>query len=335
MKHFVPAPILAAALLLSGCSLGSSPDAGPAASPTATAVTPTATPAATPAAACRLPVAGGDAPTDGNAGHGARGHGGFVAFPAGSFSADTTSLSAYSLATRTWVPVPRAWMSPDGKSYAYPEYRQGGGPVTGIIHVVDIGTGSDRPLTVPSSSMPISWEAAGIYIARVVPNSGAPPAGLSLLDPHTGALRQIVPDGSWTLIADGFAFSADLDSTVAPPPGPTGPGAANRIRSLRLDTGAQSVVGTFPSTNVLLLGAQGSTPLLGLAGTADYTVKLGSQVLFSGPVTGQQPSGPAVVDGATVWFSGVGYIYRSVAGAPAERFPVPGGQLAVVAGACR
>lgn len=329
MKHRIAA--LASTLLVSACALGTPSGSGPTAPPSS-APPATSSPTAT---ACRLPVASGDAPTDGSANHGARGHGGFLQFPGGTFSPDPASLGSYAQAARTWVPVPRAWVAPDGRSYAYPEYRAGGGPVGGIIHVVDIASGADHPLGVPAPSMPIGWEAAGIYIARVVPNSGAPPNGLSLLDPRTGGLRQIAAGGSWTLIAGGLAVGADIDPTIARPPGPGGPGSANRVNGLNLDTGAQSVVGTYPGTAVILLGAQGSTLLLGLAGPDRYTVKLGSTTLFEGPVTGQQPSGPAVVDGGTVWMSGVGGVFRSTSGAPAERFAVPGGQLAVVAGACR
>ncbi len=333
MKHLVPA----LALALAGCSLGSPNSASPPPStPTPVEATAAATPAATPSAtACRLPVAGGDAPTDGVATHGAKGHGGFLQLPGGTFAGDPSSLGAYVLGAGRWVPVQRAWVSPDGKSYAYPEYRTAPGPVTGIIHVVDIASGADRPLGVPAPSMPVSWEAAGIYIARVVPNSDAPPQGLSLLDPASGSLRQITSSGIWTLVAGGAAFGSDLDSTIAPPPGGGGPGAANRVSMLKLDNGQASLVSTYPGTNVAVLGAQGSNLLLGLTTADRYSVKLGSSVLYDGAVTDSRPSWPVVVDGNTIWLSGNGAVWRSVSGGAAERLSVPGLQLSAVAGACR
>jgi hypothetical protein len=333
LKHFVPV----VALLAAGCGLGSPTSTNPPlTTPTPVEAASTATPAPTPAAtACRLPVAGGDAPTDGNAGHGAKGHGGFLQWPGATFAADPASLGAYVLGAGKWVPVQRAWVSPDGKSYAYPEYRNVGGPATGIIHVVDIASGADRPLGVPAPSMPVSWEAAGIYIARVVPNSDARPQGLSLLDPVSGSLRQITASGTWTLIGGAAAYGSDLDTTITPPPGGAGPGAGNRVSMLKLDTGQASVVGTYPATNVALLGVQGSSLLLGLTTADRYSVKLGSSVLYDGSVTAPQPSGPAVLDGNTIWLSGNGAVWRSVNGGTAERLTVAGMQLSVVAGACR
>lgn len=331
MKHFVPA----LALLAAGCGMGSSTNP-PLATPTPVEATSTATPAPTPGAtACRLPVAGGDAPTDGNASHGAKGHGGFLQVPGGAFAADPASLGSYVLGAGKWVPVQRAWVSPDGKSYAYPEYRTAAGPVTGIIHVVDIASGADRPLGVPAPSMPVSWEAAGIYVARVVPNSDARPQGLSLLDPASGSLRQITASGTWTLIGGAAAYGSDLDATIALPPGGAGPGAGNRVSMLKLDTGQASIVGTYPATNVALLGAQGANLLLGFTTADRYSVRLGSSVVFDGAVTAPQPSGPAVLDGNTIWLSGTGAVWRSVNGGTAERLAVAGMQLAVVGGACR
>jgi hypothetical protein len=332
LKHLVPA----LALLITGCGLGSSTSANPPLATPTPVEASTAQPAGTPATAvCRLPVAGGDAPTDGIATHGARGHGGFLQIPGGTFASDSSSLGTYVLGAGKWVPVQRAWVSPDGKSYAYPEYRSTAGPVTGIIHVVDIASGSDRPLGVPAPSMPISWEAAGIYVARVVPNSDARPQGLSLLDPASGNLRQITSSGTWTLVAGQDAYGADLDSTIAQPPGGGGPGGANRVSILKLDTAQASVVERFPGTNVALLGAQGSNLLLGLITSDRYTVKLGSTILYDGAVTGPQPGAPAVLDGSTIWLSGQGGVWRSVSAGTAERLGVPGMQLSVVAGACR
>lgn len=329
--------LAAVAVLLAagGCGPAAAPAAGPAAaSPAAPASTPRGAPAASPTPApCRLPVASGDAPVDGNAAHGVAGHGGFLELPGGTFTADPQSLGSYDLALHRWLPVPRAWVSPDGSKYAWPEYRRVDGPATGIIHVTDAASGADHAINVPAPSMPVSYEAAGIYIARVVPNSDAPPSGLSLLDPATEALRQVSPDGAWRVIAGGTAYGVDLDSAAAAP-AQTGPGAGNRLRALDLATGTARAVQTVPGASLQVLGAAGADVILVVL-TADHTqVRVGSATLYDQPPGQPAPGPPAVVDGSTIWLSGTGAAWRSVAGGQFQKLASPL-QLTQVAGACR
>src|SRR5262245_6664422 len=197
-------------------SPGPSPAGAAEASAAATAApTPAAGP---PLPTCRLPVASGDAPVDGSPAHGSAGHGGFVQFPAGTFAADPASLGSYDRALGRWVPVFRAWVSPDGARYAFPEYRTAPGPVTGIIHVVDVATGADHPFNVPAPSMPVGFESEGVYVVRVLPNSDAPTQGLAVFDPAGGGLRQVTASGTWYAVGGGGAFGVDLDPGIAPPP---------------------------------------------------------------------------------------------------------------------
>lgn len=318
-----------ALVLLSGCALG---DTGsPTPTPTS-AVSPAPTPTPSAAAACRLPVAGGDAPTDGNPAHGTTGSGGFITFPAGSFTADNQSSGTYDLAARKWLPVRHDWVSPDGTKYAWPEYRRVDGPATGIIHIVDVASGADRTVNVPAPSMPVSWETSGLYITRVVPNSDAPPQGLSVLDPASGALRQVVNDGVWTQIGSGTAYGMDLDQAAAPPP-QTGPGGANRVRAVDLGSGAVRNVQTFAGTRVSVAGILGSNPVLILA-TADRTqVKVGETTLYDQPSSQPGPSPPAIVDGSTLWLSGSQAVWQSTDG-QLHKIALTVA-YAVVAGACR
>jgi hypothetical protein len=177
-------------------------------------------------------VASGDAPADGNPSHGTKGRGGFLDLSSGTFTTDPNSLASYDLAVGKWLPVPRAWISPDGLRYAYPEYRVGPGPATGLIHVVDARTGADRALAVPAPSMPISFEGAGVYIVRVIPNSGAGPQGLAVLDTGSGSVHQLQAGGLWEYVGGNFAFGRDVDASIPPPP--AGPLAANRVNQLNL-----------------------------------------------------------------------------------------------------
>ncbi|HEX6349320.1 MAG TPA: hypothetical protein VF160_08005 [Candidatus Dormibacteraeota bacterium] len=280
-------------------------------------------------------MASGDAPTDGNPSHGQAGSGGFLQMPGAAFTKDPQSLAAYDSAAKKWLPVPRAWISPDGTHYAWPENQAASGPVTGIIHIVEIATGVDKPVTVPAPSMPVSYEAGAVFVTRVVPNSDAPPQGLSRIDPATGAFKQVVADGNWTVLGGGFAFGGDVDSTVAPPPA-NGPGAFyNRVRKLDLNTGAISTVQTFPGGSVRVFGALGPTPILGVQTAGGHFQVLVPAVIYDQPLGASDPTDPVVVDGTTVWFSGHQAIYKwegsGQLSAPIS-VAIP---LAIPAGACR
>lgn len=338
--------LLLIALLLSGCSLGA-PGAGPSARSGATPIPgvspepsskPSAPATATPGplAACRLPVASGDAPVDGNTSHGAAGHGGFIQFPAGTFASDPTSMGDYDRAVAHWLPVLRAWVSPDGKRYAYTVNQPASGPVAGNVHIVDAATGSEHTVGVPAPSNVVSWEAEGIYIARVVPSSGAAPQGLTLVNPDSGSFKQVTADGTWSSIAGGAAFGADLDATVAPPAS-EGPGAANRIRRLDLGSGSVTTVLSSPGNNLQLLGVAGSAPVYSVASrNGAYTVVGPGGPIFQGTISNENPTGPVVADAGVVWLSSnAGTIWRFDGTGSARKVAATPLTSALVAGACR
>src|SRR5262245_60519653 len=255
--------------------------------------TPAASQTAPPS--CRLPVASGDAPVDGRTADGTAGHGGFVRLPGGTFTADPASLGTYDRAISRWLPVFRAWVSPDGTKYAWSEYRSAAGPATGIVHVVDAASGADHPVTVPAPSYVVSYEREGVYVTRVVPNSDAPSQGLALVDPAAGTTRQVAADGSWSTIGAGFAFGQDLDPALPLPAG-AGPAAANRVRRLDLRTGAIGNVGSFPGAYAQVLGVYGSAPLIAVTNGATYTISVGTgTTVFSGPTADANPRAPVVV----------------------------------------
>lgn len=268
----------------------------PGASPSAATLPSVPSPTPTPAS-CRLPIAGGDAPVDGRPGDGMTGHGGFLDLPAGTFSADPASLGSYDRAVSRWLPVAREWVAPDGSRYAF------GDPPAGVVHVVDAASGADRTFRVASPMAVVSFESDGVYVAGVVASSGAAPRGLSVLDPGTGAVRQVVADGRWVIVGGGIAYGQDLDPAAAPPAGGA-PGAANRVRRLDLRTGAVTSVASYPGASAQVLGAYGPDPLIGVTAGAIYTVFAGAgTTLFTGPTADADPGAPVVVDGATVWFS--------------------------------
>jgi hypothetical protein len=325
---------LAGFLALAACSAGGNGSAVASPTPSATPAPSTPSASATPAA-CKLPVASGDAPTDGNPAHGQAGSGGFLQMPGGTFTKDSQSLAAYDSAAKKWLPVPRAWVSPDGTHYAWGENRTAAGPVTGIIHVVEVATGSDKTFSVPAPSQPLSYEAGGIFVTRIVPNSDAPPQGLAKIDPSTGAFQQITADGAWGALGGGFAFGEDVDSS-APTSSVESLGPKyNRVRKLDLATGAVTPVQTYPGSLVGVFGVVGTTPIVGVQ-TADRHFQIQvPAVIYDKPASAAEPNGTLVIDGSEVWFGGQGAIYHwNGTGQLSDPISVPV-QLAIPAGACR
>jgi len=214
------------------------------ASASATA-TPTQPPSATSTPAsqvlsCKLPVV-----TDPTGG-------GWLTYPAGTFQADPKAnvnlptpsyipLSrSYDKAFERWLPVPRDWISPDGKHYAYPELPGPGSttPPPGGVHVVDVASGQDRflnPGTPPQDSFwwVLDYETEGVYVA-VQPSGPAPPTGLWLLDPSTGAVRKI-SDGIQSQYISGGASWSTADALTG-----HGPGPGSRLNRTDLKTGAMT-----------------------------------------------------------------------------------------------
>jgi hypothetical protein len=257
--------------------------------------------------------------------------------PGGAWTKDPQSLAAYDSAVSKWLPVPRAWISPDGTHYAWPENRPGVGPVTGIIHVVDIATGADKPFNVPAPSMPVSYEAGGLFVTRIVPNSDAPPQGLSKLDPATGDFTQLAADGNWTALGGGFAFGGDVDPSVAAPPA-SGPGAVyNRVRKLELATGAITPLQTYPGSSARVMGVIGTTPIVGVLTPAGHFQIQVPAVIYDKPAGQSDPTDPIVVESTStnVWFSGHEEVFRwNRSGPLSDPITVPL-QLAIPAGGCR
>jgi hypothetical protein len=266
---------------------------------------------------CRLPVASHDAPMDGHPDHGTVGHGGFIRFHdlTGTFVPDPNSMGAYDRAVARWLPVPRAWVLPDGSAYAYAD--------PGAVHVVAAASGVDRQIPVPGTYHVLDFTPQGIFVT--------PGQGLALLDPSRGTLHQITGSGTWTVIGDGVAFGADLDPGDASPFG----SAPDRIQQLDLATGAISTYRTFPGHAVELLGVRGRGPIFTVSDTGGTSVVVGGQTIAAPSVANEAP--PAVTDGNTIWFSGHSGAIARWDGTGAPRFtgdPRLEGDV-LVAGVCR
>ncbi|MDQ6708947.1 MAG: hypothetical protein M3Z11_00175 [Candidatus Dormibacteraeota bacterium] len=235
---------VAVALLLAGCgsqptsvsfpkhsptaSGTASPAATDSSSPVGQGASPGAAPAATPQVmTCKLPVV-----LDAEAG--------WVTFPGGTYQRDpkadhlpagsTLPLSkAYDRAYARWVPVIRDLISPDGQHYAYSDS-------TGTtIHVIDLANNADhafRPAAPPPDSVwvAIDYETEGVYFEQQ-PNGPAAPAGLWLLTPSTGSVKQITTN-SVQYISGGGAWGTSEPLTGH------GPGPGSRLVHTDLRSGA-------------------------------------------------------------------------------------------------
>ena len=286
---------------------------------------PSPSPAVSPSPAagvlsCRLPVASGDAPVGGSATSGHAGAGGLITLPGGAFAADPQSLGAYDGQLSRWVPVRYAELSADGSHYAFPEYGTG----TGVVHVTEVAGGSDQAFNVPTPHGVAAFQAGGVYLNRIVPNSDAPPSGLGVLDPAGGSFRQVSADlHSWTVVGGDAAWAVDLDPSDPNPPPRTGPGPAPGDRVIRLDlqTGAVSNYLTIFGSSLLVLGLDSAgLPIIAIQTPTSYAILVTASrtLIFSGPPIGStagaaNPYGPALSDGHGTWFpslSGVVWLWQ-------------------------
>jgi hypothetical protein len=283
---------------------------------------------------CRLPVV--TSPVEGSAG--VTLHGGFMAFPTAQLAEDpagtilsrkveadfaTTATPVlygdgvvpfYDRAQSRWVPAQASQSLADGSAYAYTTYNVQTGLFTAFV--VDVASGSSRSFKLPSMWDPYvaDFGAAGAYILSGSA-LGGPGEGVWLLDPGTGATKQLVLLHSVWAVRDGYAWVARFDSrdkTVWPP---SELAPANSLVRIDLATGAETIwfyrAGSYPW--MLGLDSYGR-PVVSLGGNQGNEVLLidrpGSpgQLVYSGTIRLDYLQG----DGDRLWFGGSRgiYLYR-------------------------
>lgn len=312
----------------------------------------TAQPSPTPnpgALNCRLPVA----LTTASGGKDAA----FIEFPqgkltmAGNPSFGATQLRgygapAYDQPLTTWLPVPPAYVSPDGARYAYTDADWSAGiPTTTRVHVVDVSSGHDRVVLDTGAYEVVAFTATGVFLVHHLPQTDSSDS-LWLLNPDTGALRNLTTAGTeWFTVGADAAWSGDLV------PGDTTAGKIQADRLLRLDlrTGAVTpwfyrqgqqitVLGLDPQGRPLVeVGSETRTELwLITAANAATLINAGGGW---GTVDAVSPSWPVVVDSHGVWMNtsrGIA-LYRPGSRTVELVYPSPPGAASgtVISGACR
>lgn len=257
------------------------------------------------ALSCRLPVYVGPP-----------GSGGFIAFPGGSFTADSgsgvtlpspspgsspapppagpgygygpgyTGLS-YDVAYRRWLPAPYNWVSPNGTRYVHPSPDS--------IYVENVATGATTEL-----GQGHQWSIAGVVDTGVYATIGNQ-AGLWFL-PFSGAAKQITSVGYWQVASSTAAFGT-LASALPQ-------GVSTVISRLDLTTGATSDWFTRQGSqsSVIGLDARGN-PVMTVSyfvGGNEVWIATGPQPQASFPIFGTPEgmywAGAPIADRFGVWF---------------------------------
>jgi hypothetical protein len=274
---------------------------------------------------CRLPVFGGGS-----------GSGGFVVFPSGSFqpdpasavtvpspspSASSTQYSqgwwglTYDRAYSRWLPVPQAWVSPDGKQYAYPGSPDG-------IYVQNLASGTQVELGEGTPWSLLDVEANGVYAVK------GQTGGLWLLS-FTGAVTTITTSGFWQAVGGGAAYGTITSSVPS--------GAGNTILRLDLNTGSTTNYFAMPRfvSSVAGVGVNGK-PVVFVQGPIGLEIWTETAAGMTGIAlinsSNFYPNQPPIGDGHGLWLAANKGIALYVYGQGWSWMSDIGGQLA---GGCR
>ena len=156
-----------------------------------------------------------------------------------------------------WLPVrSAAEVSPDGSRYAYLplEFPHS------EVHVVDVTTGAEKVWKIkPDFWGIVGFTRQGIYLHVSYEGIGA---GLWLLDPDTGAFKELFTDGIATVIDGTVAWLMARNPADKLPDVSAMGGATNEISKRDLITGKITVWLYRPGTNMVVVAAAGGMPIL-------------------------------------------------------------------------
>ncbi len=274
---------------------------------------------------CRLPIfAGGP------------GSGGFVMFPGGAFMADPRSAvavpspspsasppppqygygyqgwfgSTYDRAYSRWLPVPYAWVSPDGARYAHPGTPDG-------IYVQNVSNGTQVELGEGSTWQVLAVGATAVYAVK------GSTGGLWLL-PFAGGVTTITTSGYWQAVHGDSAYGTATSSVPQ--------GAGNTILRLDLTTGTMADYFSRPSQISTVAGfGPGGNPVIYVQGQP-FTIwtGTGAGITQIADLSGSNfyPNGPPIADSHGLWLAGGNGIALYVDGQGWYWMSNLGGQLA-------
>ena len=191
-------------------------------------------------------------------------------YGSGQPSAAAGAGATYTRRYGRWLPMKIAAVSPDSSRYAYNQFVYQPSRHS-RIHVIDVSAGIDHVVYDQDFYAVLDYRSEGIYLVSVGP-TGEGAAGLWLLDPNSGSLRQVAPPLAaaapfgFYLIGAGAAWYGD----VAPGDQPPNQGIGPMDRVLRFDLKSHAVTPWFrrPGMQVQAIGFDGQDHLVVMATTA-------------------------------------------------------------------
>lgn len=291
---------------------------------------PTPIPFSPAAFSCRLPITlpGGETRS-----------GGFIDFPAGSFTPDPASAQVNSIsqpgrepvdqsyglyfdrAYSRWLPVRRQAVSPDGSHYAYvdrPVDNPQGQPARATLHVVAVKTGSEVTFDGGDLSDPyvvLDYAAEGIYLATFGYR------GVWLINPQTGDVTQAA---FLTNVQGSAGNGVFWVGTVNPgDPHPVAGVAPDELDRFNLVDGSRVAWFYQPGSSVHFVSQDTNGDPIVIVGTAElnsvellYLPGPGISRTIQGPGGSQPVISDPLADGHGVWFGGTDgiYLYNAAGG---------------------
>jgi hypothetical protein len=250
------------------------------------------------------------------------GSGGFVILPSGTFQPDPRSAVVvpnanpaagaavppaamqwfgltYDRGYSKWLPVPYAWVTPDGTQYAYPGAPDG-------IYVVNVRDGSQVELGAGQTWAVLDVEAVGVYATTGSPGAASSTqSGLWLL-PFSGAIKQITTTGYWQAVTKGAAYGTAVSAVPF--------GTANTILKLDLSSGTtsewftqpgaqSSVTGFDVKGNPVIVASSQQWLSIWISISPNRGFLISNYYTASSYQQGFTPNGPPLGDSHGLWFS--------------------------------
>jgi len=157
-----------------------------------------------------------------------------------------------------WLPVSNAAViSPDGSRYAYSFFNP---DTSGQLHVVDVASGRDRTISLTRDFWAVlAFPSRGIYLDKRYEVIGP---GLWLVDPDSGAVQQVLKDGTVDVVEGSDAWLETRNPTDILPPPPTMGEAHNQVVKRDLATGSTTTWLYRPGSQLAVAAVVNGSPVV-------------------------------------------------------------------------
>ena len=168
-----------------------------------------------------------------------------------------TASGYYDRQVGRWLPVLGAgWVAPDGLRYVYMDYNPGS---TRDLHVVDVRTGRERILPMaPGYWTVVAFTTQGILVNQAYEGIGP---GLSLVDPDTGSIRQVLTKGAVQAVTGSTAWVGVRNPADTLPDWGIG-GGNNELDSVDMASGATRTWLYVPGSQLYLSAVYNGLPVI-------------------------------------------------------------------------